>query len=79
MSFEQLSAEGPGLIDRLTAAAQAARDATDYNAGTLNGKRFVIREDIWAVIERAEAKFNCTEDAVRFQRAVTKGRKELAK
>jgi len=60
------------LIDRMTAEAQAARDATDFNAGTLNGKRFVIREDWTAVADRAAAKFGraaAVDEALRFARA----------
>ena len=60
------------LIDRMTAEAQAARDATDFNAGTLNGKRFVIREDWTAVCDRAAEKFGGAEakdEALRYARA----------
>lgn len=67
-----------GLIDRLTAEAQAARDAFGY--GTLRytdakGTRVrVITGDVWEQIERADAHFGCKGDPVRFARALAVGR-----
>lgn len=75
---EQSCRSKPSLIDRLTAEAQAARDAFGY--GTLRytdakGTRVrVITGDVWEQIERADAHFGCKGDPVRFARALAVGR-----
>lgn len=40
------------LIDRLTAAAQAARDAFEYSTVKVDGKRYRMREDFEDVMRR---------------------------
>ena len=46
------------LIGRMTAEAQAARDAHEYNTVKLNGKVYPIREPWEDVDERAAVKFS---------------------
>ena len=45
------------LIDRMTAEAQAARDAHEYNTVKLNGRVYPIREPWEDVDERAAKKY----------------------
>jgi len=45
------------LIDRMTAEAQAARDAHGYNEWETGGKVGKMKEDWVAVCERARVKF----------------------
>ena len=45
------------LIGRMTAEAQEARDAFDYNTVMVDGKVYRMREDWWDVADRAAAKF----------------------
>jgi hypothetical protein len=45
------------LIDRMTAEAQAARDAHGYNEWETDGKVGKMKEDWVAIAERARIKF----------------------
>jgi hypothetical protein len=45
------------LIDRMTAEAQAARDAFEHGTVKVDGKTYRIREDWEAVMDRAAVKF----------------------
>lgn len=41
-----------GLIEKMTAAAQAARDAFEYSTVKVDGKVYRMREDFEAVMRR---------------------------
>jgi|688.fasta_scaffold930939_2 hypothetical protein len=45
------------LIDRMTAEAQAARDAFEHGTVKVDGKTYRMREDWEAVMARAALKF----------------------
>ena len=60
------------LIDRMTAEAQAARDAHGYNEWETGGKVGKMREDWVVVMDRAAAKFGTPQTATRQARGVSR-------
>lgn len=65
------------LIGRMTAEAQAARDAFGYGTVAVDGKVYVMRENWVQVCDRAAAKFGgkaAADEALRFARAKGRGK-----
>lgn len=63
------------LIDEMTAEAQKARDAFGYGQWSMDGKTGRVPGDVWAMVERADARFGIVEDVARWKRMKANQRK----